>query len=290
MKKKLLYTLAISKQLLKELEARQIRILVFFALSLILCFAFLLKGPLPQEQKYHLFFDNRQFLGIPNFLNVISNLFLLFPGISGLKYLKNLSCQRDKFSHLQEKKAYQFAFLGFIFSAFASAYYHLKPDDARLFFDRLAMTLVFTSLLSAIIMERIKVKNPQKLLFILNSAGFLSIIYWRFSFHKIPHGDLRFYALCQYYSLFIALPFLFYFFPKTYTHNKYLWQALALYLLAKFFEIADPYFGLMANFISGHTFKHLLAGLAGWKIVDYLKKRRKLAKYPHTRHYRSFML
>lgn len=41
--------------------------------------------PLPQSQQYHHFADDRTFLGVPNGLNVISNLPFVIVGVWGLR-------------------------------------------------------------------------------------------------------------------------------------------------------------------------------------------------------------
>ena len=62
------------------LEAKRIWLI---SLLPIIMFA-LLYGQIPQAQDYHNFADGREFLGIPNTLDVMSNLAILYPGIVGL--------------------------------------------------------------------------------------------------------------------------------------------------------------------------------------------------------------
>src|SRR5215475_4918732 len=86
--------------------------------------------PILQDPSYHDFADARRLLGIPNFWNVISNLPFMAVGAAGLA--------------LYRKDAPAVAlFAGFLLTGFGSTYYHLAPDDGRLFWDRLPMTIGF---------------------------------------------------------------------------------------------------------------------------------------------------
>jgi hypothetical protein len=66
--------------------------MVFIA-ALIAASAFLLP-PIPQPQWYHLFADQRSFLGIPNFNDVVSNLPFAVVGVWGLVFLLRSDSQR----------------------------------------------------------------------------------------------------------------------------------------------------------------------------------------------------
>ena len=58
------------------------------AFSIIL--ALLLYGPVPQDANYHDFSDKRSFLGIPNFMDVVSNLIFAVVGLLGLPVIIRL--------------------------------------------------------------------------------------------------------------------------------------------------------------------------------------------------------
>src|ERR1700746_1848008 len=49
----------------------------------------LLLPPIPQDQSYHQFADQRTLLGIPNFWNVVSNLPFLVVGAAGLRRFRD---------------------------------------------------------------------------------------------------------------------------------------------------------------------------------------------------------
>src|SRR6185295_11952077 len=108
----------------------------------------LLLPRIPQPQSYHMFADQRGFLGIPNFGDVVSNLPFAVVGLCGLVFLLRSNSDYDPVSFIdrRERWPYLIVFGGLVLTAFGSAYYHLRPGNARLVWDRLPMTIVFMSL------------------------------------------------------------------------------------------------------------------------------------------------
>ena len=64
---------------------QKFRILAILSLGMLLIAA--IAPPIPQPLEYHRFADQRNYFGIPNFFNVVSNLAFLFAGIAGLTFL-----------------------------------------------------------------------------------------------------------------------------------------------------------------------------------------------------------
>ena len=110
---------------------------------------FALAPPLSQPAWYHDFADGRTWLSVPNFLDTGSNLFFLIAGVAGWTAL-----HRAHFIDPRECRAYRVFFAGLIVTAFASAWYHFAPTDARLVGDRLAMTVAFAGFFAALVQER----------------------------------------------------------------------------------------------------------------------------------------
>ena len=54
-------------------------------------------------------------------------------------------------------------FEGVALTALGSGYYHLAPDNARLVWDRLPMTIGFMGLLAAVLAERVSVPVARRL-------------------------------------------------------------------------------------------------------------------------------
>lgn len=144
----------------------------------IVCFVVLMivTPAIPQSQEYHNFADQRKFLGIPNALNVVSNFPFLVIGLIGL-----VLCHHGNYFKLSlqgELWGWTCFYIGVAAVAFGSAYYHLKPNDARLVWDRLPMTVAFTSIIGIFIIERIDERKGTVSLIPLILAGVVSIMYW----------------------------------------------------------------------------------------------------------------
>ena len=129
----------------------------FLVLAIAVGIAALLVPRTPQPLSYHHFADQRTWLGVPNFGDVVSNLLFLLAGVLGLVFLFGKS-SHGQFLDPRERWPYVFVFVGILLTAFGSAYYHLAPDNARLVWDRLPMTIVFMPLVAALIAERVNIK------------------------------------------------------------------------------------------------------------------------------------
>jgi hypothetical protein len=244
---------------------------VLVAFTIAVAAATALLPRIPQPQSYHNFADHRAWLGIPNFADVASNLLFALGGAWGLIILFGKAA-RGWFLDPRERWAYIFVFLGLFLTAFGSAYYHLAPDNARLVWDRLPMTLAFMGLVSAMISERVGISAGFYLLPVLLLIGAGSVILWWYS-ETQGVGDLRFYAAVQVYAVLI-LPVLL-LLPPRYTRNWDFAVVFGFYVVAKIFETADrQIFFLDHHAISGHTLKHLAAGAAGFWILMMLQKRK----------------
>jgi hypothetical protein len=229
---------------------------------------------LPQNENYHHFADTRAIGGIHNAFDVLSNVFFLIVGLLGMRFVLNdrsAAHPVQRFLDPRERWPYLIFFAGVALTAFGSAYYHLHPDDARLVWDRLPMTLGFMSLLAATLNERISVKTGTRSLIPLLIFGVASVLYWNVTLAR-GHNDLRPYVVAQFGSL-LALLLLVAFFPPRYTRGADLIVSLLIYALAKVFEAADrPIFNL-AGIVSGHTMKHITAAVSAYWILRMLKLR-----------------
>ena len=132
--------------------ANRVWILVgMFALSMA---GVLFIDAISQDPAYHLFADTRSWLGIHNFGNVASNLPFLVVGVLGL-WTALRPEGRGTFDYSTDAYPYIFFFAGVGLVGAGSAYYHLAPDNVRLFWDRLPMTVAFMAFFSAVIADRI---------------------------------------------------------------------------------------------------------------------------------------
>jgi len=224
---------------------------------------------IPQPQSYHNFADQRPWLGVSNFGDVASNVPFAVVGIWGLILLASRASRR-RFIDQRERWPYVFVFLGLLWTAFGSAYYHLAPNNDRLMWDRLPMIVVFMPLVAAMIMERLDVTWGLWLLPVLLAVGAMSVIAWHIS-ESHGQGDLRLYAAVQLYSVLALVILLFV--PPRYTHGTDLIWVGVFYVAAKLLEASDGPIFRIGHLVSGHTLKHLAAGVSGYWILRMLQKR-----------------
>jgi hypothetical protein len=231
-------------------------------------------GPLGQDPRYHQFADHRGYLGIPNFLDVISNLAFLLVGVAGLR-----ACASNVTAGT--RKAWLVLFAGVSLVSLGSAYYHWHPDDQTLVWDRLPMTIGFMGLLAALLGEYLSAALGAALLVPLLALGLFSVWYWYWS------GDLRVYYWVQLMPL-LTIPAMMLLYPARHSRQWLLLLALAWYALAKWSEAYDrEIFAMTRHLISGHTIKHLLSALGCLTIVRMLRRRAPLGAADPTGHDRS---
>jgi len=259
--------------------SRKSGLLMLLILTAILTLICCMVPPIPQPQWYHLFADRRSFLDIPNFCDVVSNLPFAVIGIWGLVLLQRsrFSPRARLFVDAREIWPYLFAFAGLLLTAFGSSYYHLAPDNERLVWDRLPMTITFMSMAAAMITERIHLRLGLSLLPILIAVGLASVLQWYWS-ETTGAGDLRFYAAVQAYSALVILLALV--LPPRYTRGSDLGLVLGLYALAKVLEFFDTPIFTALHVVSGHTLKHVAAAGSGLCILRMLQKRAPAAATP----------
>jgi hypothetical protein len=198
-------------------------------------------GPIAQDPAYHHFADGRTILGVPNFLNVVSNVPFVVIGILGLRATKSATAR---------------VFFGAVTAtAFGSAWYHLQPDDQTLFCDRLPMAVGFMALFALVIGDRLGERLAGWLSAPLIAAGVASVVCWRLT------GDLRMYGLVQFFPL-VAIPAMMLLFPSRGGGGSSLAAGLVCYAVAKLLELLDAPIFALGHVVSGHTLKHLIAAVA----------------------------
>lgn len=223
---------------------------------------FWLVSPIRQSAAYNVFCDTRALLGIPNVLNVLSNLPFLLVGLAGLRWM------RDEPHRLSPelRAPYAVLFLGLAATSAGSAWYHWAPDNDRLFWDRLPIAVAFMGLYTAVIAERIDIRAARLLLLPLVLFGAGSVVWWGM------FDDLRPYAVAQFFPVF-TIPVLIWLCPPAYTRGGDLLAAVGCYVVAKVFEELDLRIYAVGSLVSGHTLKHLAAGLGAWIVYRMLVKR-----------------
>jgi hypothetical protein len=231
--------------------------------------------PIRQSPTYHLFADTRSFLGIPNGLDVLSNLPFAIFGVLGL--IETFSRRGDgtaKFSDPWERWPYAALFGGVALTSLGSGYYHLAPDNARLVWDRLPMSIGFMGLLTALLAERVSLAVGRWLFVPLLVAGAAGVFHWYWS-ELQNAGDLRLYAVVQFGSL-LWIVLLLVLYPARYSGTAYLVTGLAAYGVGKASELADHQIFGVGRIVSGHTLKHLTAAAGIACLIVMLRERHQL--------------
>jgi hypothetical protein len=224
--------------------------------------------PIPQDPAYHRFADHRMLLGIPNALNVLSNVPFVLAGVAGLALLRPRGAP---FVDGRERWPYAVFFAGLVLTAFGSAWYHLEPGNVRLVWDRLPLAVTIMGLFAAAIAERISVRTGVALLAPLVALGLFSVLYWHAG-EMHGRGDLRLYGLVQFYPM-LAVPLMMALFPPRYTRAADLGVAVGIYAGAKVFEVLDGAILAAGHVVSGHTIKHIFVALAGYQVARMLRAR-----------------
>lgn len=229
--------------------------------------AALMWKPFPQPLSYHDFADHRAMFGIANFMDVASNVGFLVAGLAGLVVVMSAG----KFESGVERWPYALFFVGVLFTAAGSSYYHLSPDNERLFWDRLPMTIAFMSLISAQVVDRISVKAGLTLLLPMLTIGAASVIYWRLT-EQNGVGNVMPYGILQGYSV-IMLLLLAVLEPSRYTRGNDILWVFAWYVIAKVLEFFDAQVLAFGHLAGGHALKHLAAAAAALAVCRMLMKR-----------------
>ena len=217
-----------------------------------------------QDQRYHRFADQRSWLGIPQAADVLSNLAFALVGAVGIARLA--SGARTRFAPATESGMWCAA-IGLVGTAAGSAWYHLNPSDASLFWDRLPMTLVFAAVVGTALSQRVPGHPGRWRLPVLVALGAGSALYWKLTGDLSPYVTLQAGGIVTLLWLLVA------------TDNEsdpFPWAwVIAWYGLAKAAEALDRgLWDATDGIVAGHTLKHLLAAAAGAAALWPLIKRR----------------
>jgi hypothetical protein len=212
-------------------------------------------APIPQSQAYHHFADQRSIAGIPHGMDVLSNLAFLLSGVIGIFFILRAGFVLDGGT----RWAFATLFFGLILTSLGSGYYHLAPSNQSLVFDRLPMIVAMSGCVGAVIADRFGGATAWSVIVLL-VTGFWTVHLWNAS-EQARHSDLRWYALYQGLVILVGALLLLLFASRN-GATKVFVIAVAGNVLAKAFELLDKPIFALGGIISGHTLKHLSAGLA----------------------------
>jgi hypothetical protein len=254
---------------------RQARLALIAAISLAGLIFLFVSPRVPIGPDYHDFADKSAWMGIPNALDVVSNIPFVLAGMWGLWWLERPSA-RTSFLDRRERVPYRVFFAGVALTGVGSLWYHLAPSDARLPWDLLPMTCSFTSMVVVTYMERVNLRTGYLALVPALLLGILSVVYWVVT-NWSGRGEYKFYLFVQFFSP-VLLVLIIGLFPPRYSGIRYLVAAFGLYIAAKLFEVYDyAIYRALGRSVSGHSLKHVTAGIACLSLLLMLQNRRPAA-------------
>lgn len=227
--------------------------------------ALVLHGPIAQFAAYHDFADQRAWLGMPNALDVLSNLGFAVVGAYGLY---RIWPRRNDPAMVAGWPGYELFLVSLVLTAFGSSFYHLAPDDSRLIWDRLPIVLACGGLLAGVRAQTEPNVNGARMAVVLALAGIASVFWW-YATGINGTGDLRPYLLLQALPLGL-IPLWQWIHDAPRADRIAFATAIGLYVTAKATELLDHQLFAPLQWISGHTIKHLLATAAAAVIVARL--------------------
>lgn len=224
--------------------------------------ALALAGPaVHQPGNYHHFADQRVLWQLPMALDVLSNLPLALAALAGAVALWRLPPRT--LGSVQLGMATLFC-TGLLLAAAGSAWYHLAPDDAGLAVDRCGMAVAFAGLLGLAAAGRISERAGAWL-------GLAVLVLGPLAAHSaLDTGNVLPWALLQFGGM--ALIVLLVLRQPGAGALPVRWGLVLLaYAVAKLLELCDQQvFELTAQWVSGHTLKHVVAALAAAPVIGAL--------------------
>ncbi|HEY8608632.1 MAG TPA: hypothetical protein VIM12_16075 [Noviherbaspirillum sp.] len=220
--------------------------------------------PISGHQHYHLFADQRSWLGIPHFADVASNLMFSICGLLGLLRLRAAAPQ-----WLRDPMLMKLFFFGLLLTGPGSAYYHWAPDEQTIVWDRAAMVVAFAGVVGTFVAQRVtqRIGRLAAVMAVAMGAAGLG--------QGLVAGDLSIYIALQFGGMVGLVAGM----AMLRTPDPLPWGAvIGWYLVAKVLEAADRMvWVLTAQMLSGHTLKHVAAGMAGVMLLQALKQKDRAA-------------
>lgn len=224
------------------------------------------------------FADTRSWHGLPNAMDVLSNLPFLLMGCWGLYWLNRI----DR-AHHEALSGFPLAppasdppdntldcawlfFAGLIATAAGSAFYHLAPDAPRLAADRAGMAVAFAGLIGMAVCERVSQRAGWPAAWFVLTTGLLSAEIAQETGNVLPWALVQFGGMALVLTLALSRPI-------SGAVGLRLGWVIAAYVLAKALELADqPIYEATQGVISGHTLKHLCAAMAALPVLTALQR------------------
>ena len=223
------------------------------------------------------FSDIRTLMGLPNAIDVLSNLPFLLAGLWGLKLLHRVERSHDHAPGPVHDElpgsaldcAWLF-FAGLLLVAAASTFYHLQSDDMlRLAGDRAAMAVAFAGVMGLAVCDRVSQRAGWPAACVTLAAGLLAVAVFHETGNVTPWAVVQFGGIALVLWMATMRPVR----GATRPMRLKLGWIIAAYGVAKLFELADgPVYELTQHVVSGHSLKHVAAAFAALPVLDALRQ------------------
>jgi hypothetical protein len=234
-----------------EQLGRRCSLAILAALTLATVVGLLAWGAVPLDTSQHQYADQRRWFGLPNALNVLANLPLLLAGVWGWHASRSSSWP----AALREPwQAFHLCVAG---GSLVAAAYHAVPNDIGFLLAQLAMSAAFVMLTVGMLAERVSARFGSRT-GLAAAAALLVVTATAVGFGVGATGstDLRPFLLLQLLPV-LLIPAGALSLPGRYTRSADWMIMLAVYALAKAFELADAAIFMSTGWISGHALMHL---------------------------------
>jgi hypothetical protein len=217
-----------------------------------------------QHAHHHLLADRRSWGMVPFAADVLSNLPFLIWGAAGLGLLARQQRVMAPGADAASRGLMRLFFAGLVVTALASAFYHWRPDDAGLAFDRLGMVVAFAGLTGLAAANRVSARAGWLLGLAVLLLGPVSVWVWSVSGNVLPWAVLQFGGMLLVLCLAWAKPL------RGSPAIHWGWVIL-IYAVAKTFEMTDEaVYAATSQLVSGHSLKHVVASCAAWPVIAVL--------------------
>lgn len=214
----------------------------------------------------HPFVDARVLWGIPNAMDVLSNLPLALAGVWGWVVLRRRALPTAT------RAALGVFFAGLVLTSVGSAWYHWAPDALGLVWDRAGMAVTFAGALSLVVAERVGQGFARATLWVTVVLALIAAALPLVAGNVLPWAVVQFGGVAL--IVWAALQR-----PAVGAMGVHVGALIGCYAVAKVLELGDDaVFRATSALVSGHSLKHVAAALAAWPVLFTLYRREAVAR------------
>jgi hypothetical protein len=253
-------------------QLRKFGLFLFFVIAFSGIF---LIAKISQNLEWVEFADRRSFIGVPNFGDVVSNIFIVWIAISGLRFVWESQQKSNAFEFAWERISPAVFFFGVLAKGLGSMWFHIEPNVAGIIWDQLPMTFVFLGIFGILIGDRIRSNTINELCGPLLFLTATSAGWWVWvKVNGDGLSDLGPYLFVQFFPSF-TMSMVLIFFPGRYTHERDYWMVLVFYACSGFFGAYDWQTFDILKILSGQSIEHVLLAGGAWQLLSMFQKRKR---------------